>query len=305
MSILWLARRIDRKYLSAMTETDLAEGGMAPRLSIRQRVVRRAQQFTPAEQQVATALLRRPRLVVDSPIYDLARELNVAPAVISRFSRAIGLPGYRALRLALAEELGAEAAISSRRQAPPAPAPGSGAIWQAACTSMTDDVAAIQQNLEALDPAAMTVAGTMLATANRVVTDGNDASGLMARRLAGMLARRGFRARAEISPNDATWANDLDPGDVVVVISHRGQSVSPTAGILPAIPVIRSHGARLLAVTNRPDSPVGRASDAVVATLLWDDGSDDAYTFAAVLPVQVVVVRALVAATLAARDCTR
>jgi len=127
---------------------------------------------------------------------------------------------------------------------------------------------AIQQSLEALDPAAMTAAGVMLAGANRVVTVGNDASGFMARRLAGMLARRNCRARAEVSPADATWANDLDPGDVVVVISHRGQAVSPTAGILPAFPTIRARGARLLAVTNAPDSPVGRAADVVVATHL-------------------------------------
>jgi hypothetical protein len=39
----------------------------------------------------------------------------------------------------------------------------------------------------------------------------------------------------------------------------------------------------------------------VVATHLPGDVSDDAYQFGAVLPVQIVVVRALVAATLAAR----
>jgi len=269
--------------------------------SVRQRIVRRSQQFTAAEQQVATAILRRPRLVVDSPIYDLAREIGVAPAVISRFSRAIGLSGYRAMRLAVAEELGAAAALASRREGQVQPTPGGGAVWEAAYGACVEDMTAIQQSLEALDPAAMTAAGVMLAGANRVVTVGNDASGFMARRLAGMLARRNCRARAEVSPADATWANDLDPGDVVVVISHRGQAVSPTAGILPAFPTIRARGARLLAVTNAPDSPVGRAADVVVATHLPGDISDDAYHFGAVLPVQIVVVRALVAATLAVR----
>ena len=269
--------------------------------TVRQRLLRRAQPFTAAEEQVATAILRRPRLVVDSPIYALAREIGVAPAVISRFTRAIGLSGYRALRLILAEELGAAGAVAARQTALSKPAPEAGAVWQAAYCAVLDDIAAIQQSLEALDTGAITAAGVLLAGAKRVVTVGNDASGLMARRLAGMLARRDCRARAEVSPGDATWTNDLDPGDVVVVISHRGQSVRPTTGLLPAIPMIRSRGARLLAVTNAPDSPVGRAADVVVATHLPGDVSDDAYAFGAVLPVQVVLVRALVAATLAAR----
>jgi DNA-binding MurR/RpiR family transcriptional regulator len=268
-----------------------------PARSVRQAVARRYQQLTRAEQQVADAVLQQPRRVVDLPIYDLARELGVAPAVISRFSRATGLGGFRALRLALAEELGADRAATPASDGPPSDDPR----WEVARRAMQADLAALQHTIACLDPTALAAAAVRLAHARRVIAAGNDASGVVARRLATMLARRGWRARAEVAPNDTTWTNDVDVQDVVIIVSHRGQLLGPGAALLAALPIVRQHGAQILALTNVPDAPVARAADFVLATCLPGDTSDDAYVFDPVFLVQLVVVRALVAAAIAAR----
>src|SRR5688500_2430078 len=94
---------------SAGEQARAAAGG-----SVRQLVARACSRLTRAERQVADAVLRRPQRVVDLGIYELAREIGVGPAVISRFTHAVGLPGFRALRLALAQELGAEQALATQ-----------------------------------------------------------------------------------------------------------------------------------------------------------------------------------------------
>jgi len=150
--------------------------------------------------------------------------------------------------------------------------------------------------------AALTAAAHLLAAAQRVVTLGGDASGAVARRLASMLARRGWRALAVGTPTDHTWANDVAPPDLLVVVSHRGQVNNPVAGFLPAVRTVRERGAAVLVVTNAASSPLARLATVVLATCLPADLTDDAYVFGAAFPVQVVLIRALVAAALAARE---
>jgi DNA-binding MurR/RpiR family transcriptional regulator len=270
--------------------------------SVRQLVAHACPRLTRAERQVAEAVLLRPQRVVDLGIYELAHELGVGPAVISRFTRAVGLPGFRALRLALAQELGAEQALTAQLTSGAAGDDHpDGVAWRAAQAAMRDDIAALHRNLRAIDPASLTAAARLVAGAKQVITVGNNLSGAVGQRMVSMLRARGWRARAEAVPSDLTWPKDLAPGDVVVVISHRGEPV----GIVAALPAIRAQGARLLAITNAPKSPLGRAADAVLATFLPGDAGDDAYAFDPVLPVQVGTMRALVAAAIATRGDMR
>jgi len=117
--------------------------------TLRRSVARRYRHFTSAEQVVAQAVLRRPRLVIELPIQALAREIGVAPAVISRFSRTIGLSGFRALRVALAEELGAEGVAAA--VVPQLDNHGAEPLWGAARASVLDDIAALQRNLDGIE----------------------------------------------------------------------------------------------------------------------------------------------------------
>jgi len=267
--------------------------------TLRRSVARRYRHFTSAEQGGAQAALRRPRLGIELPIQALAREIGVAPAVISRFSRTIGLSGFRALRVALAEELGAEGVAAA--VVPQLDNHGAEPLWGAARASVLDDIAALQRNLDGIDPAAMAAAARLLAAARRVVTVGYATSGVVAKRLASMLAYRGWRTRAEVAPGDSTWASDIDPQDVVVAVSHRGRASGSGAELLMTLRQLRTQGTQVILLTNAPDGGLSQAATLVLATSQLGDDSEEAYVFDPVFPVQLLTMRALVAATIAAR----
>lgn len=272
-----------------------AIGQVRERTLVRQAVVQCYQRLTPAERRMADVVLHHPWDVTELPIKRLAARIEVGTSVISRFSRRIGLADYRTLRLALARELGEEAA---RDGVAGQPAAALAPLWHDALASVARDVEAIQRNLCSLDPEAFTRAAHLLAGAARVVTaGGGDSSGSMAKRIARMLVRQGWRARAEVEPRDNTWTEDIDPGDAVLLISHRGSS----AELVASLPAIKERGGCIVALTNAPDSPIGRAAEVIVTTCVPGGADDISYALDPIFPVQVVTGRALVAAVVAAR----
>jgi DNA-binding MurR/RpiR family transcriptional regulator len=276
--------------------SDVEGSGLAVRQAVEQAYAR----LTPGEKRLADLILQRPWRVVDLSVQRLARDAGVGTSVVSRFSRRIGQPDYRGLRLALARELGEAAAREGVGPvgAQPAPAREIDPVWGAALESAARDLDAVRRSVGSLDPAALSAAAHVLAGASRVIAlGGGDSSGGIARRFARMLVRQGWRARAEIEPRDATWAEDVDPGDAVLLISHRGNSPE----ICDSLPAIKARGARIVALTNEPQSPIGRAAEVVVATAIPGQVDDVSYVLEPVFPVQVVTARALVAAAVAAR----
>jgi DNA-binding MurR/RpiR family transcriptional regulator len=217
--------------------------------------------------------------------------------VVSRFSQRIGLADYRALRLQLARELGEEGA----RAAPVSEATAVESrdpVAAAALDSIARDVEAVQRAVASIDKEAVSMAARVMAAASRVVfAGGGDSSGGSARRSARMLVRQGWRARAETDLRDATWTEDIDRGDAVVLISHRGASPE----LMDALPAILDRGARVVLLTNDPEGPLASAAEVVVRTSLPGATDDVAYVLDPIYPVQVVAARALVAAAVAAR----
>lgn len=264
---------------------------------VRERIASAYQQLGGAQRKVADALLGAPLRFAELPIDRLATEIGVGTSAISRFSRRLGYPDTRALRLSLALELGATPPGETDADDPRAPSTAEQVIQRAARAAVLDDLAAIRTNLAALDSPAIASAAQLIAAAPRVITVGYNSSGAAAERLAIMLRRRGWRARAENTPADPSWTQDLDPADLVIAVSHHGS----TGGIVEALPGIRARGARLLAITNRPERAIGRAADLVLQTCIAGGATPERYEVDPVFPVQIVTVRALVAAAVAAR----
>ncbi|HET7771777.1 MAG TPA: hypothetical protein VFN74_23590, partial [Chloroflexota bacterium] len=204
--------------------------------AVRERVAGAYQRLSGGQRKVADALLEAPLRFAELPIDRLAAEIGVGTSAISRFARRLGFTDTRTLRLSLALDLGADSAHSGVALPGPAAVAGTaGALEEparrAARDAVADDVSAIRVNLPALVSPAMAQAAALIAAAPRVVTVGYNSSGAAAQRLAMMLRRRGWRARAEETPADATWTQDLDPGDLVIAVTHRGS----TAGIVAAL----------------------------------------------------------------------
>lgn len=105
--------------------------------------------------------------------------------------------------------------------------------------------------------------GLILACSGRVVTTGMGKSGAVARKIAGTLASTGtpslFLHPAEGVHGDLGM---VAMGDVLLALSNSGDTEELNA-ILPAVARI---GVPIIALTGRPDSPLGRAAAVVLNT---------------------------------------
>ena len=99
----------------------------------------------------------------------------------------------------------------------------------------------------------------ILACTGRVVVSGMGKSGHVARKIAATLASTGtpafFLHPAEASHGDLGM---VTRDDVFVALSNSGA----TEELLTIIPVVKRQGARLIAITGNPDSPLARLADA-------------------------------------------
>ncbi len=112
-----------------------------------------------------------------------------------------------------------------------------------------------------LDEHFLSALSLILERKGRVLVTGIGKSGHIARKIASTLSSTGtpayFMHPAEASHGDVGM---IDEGDVVIALSNSGES-EELIGILPAV---KRRGARLIALTGRPESTLARQADALL-----------------------------------------
>lgn len=95
----------------------------------------------------------------------------------------------------------------------------------------------------------------------RIVTSGCGTSAMAARKIAHSLSCI-ERPAFFLPPSDAVHGalGSVQPGDVAILISKGGG----TQEIVAMLPALRTKGVRVIAVTERPESPLGRAAVLVI-----------------------------------------
>jgi RpiR family carbohydrate utilization transcriptional regulator len=209
------------------------------------------------EQKVGQYVLEHPDEVIHLPMSDLARRCAVSDTTVFRFCRKVGTDGYRDFKIRLALEL------TPGRLATYAMAhPGEGVI-EAARKVITADIKALDDTLTVLDFAALERAADALLDAERVEIYGSGGGAIAALELHYKLMRLGVRA---VPHTDAEMqlisAALLSPGDTAVAISHSGESHD----LLQALQLAKAAGARTVAITNHPASPLARLADISLRT---------------------------------------
>jgi DNA-binding MurR/RpiR family transcriptional regulator len=217
--------------------------------------------LAPVEQRVARQVLADPFGTAMQAISELAAQCDTSATTVVRFCRAVGLRGYPELRIALA----AAAAHAGR-------APG---LEPSHDIMAGDDAATIAQKIARADARAVTDTARhldietlvavveVLVSARRIDIYGVGASGYVALDLQQKLQRIGKPAFAWPDPHMAiTSAALLGPDDVVVALSHTGT----TADTIDALREAGGHGARTVAITNFPRSPITTTADFVLLT---------------------------------------
>ncbi|HKD88878.1 MAG TPA: MurR/RpiR family transcriptional regulator, partial [Streptosporangiaceae bacterium] len=217
--------------------------------------------LAPVEQRVARQVLADPFGTAMQAISELAALCDTSATTVVRFCRAIGLRGYPELRIALAA-----AAAQADRGAGVEPshdiAPGDDPATIAEKIARAD-ARAVSDTAKHLDIDTLVQVVDVLASARRIDIYGVGASGYVALDLQQKLQRIGKPAFAWPDPHMAiTSAALLGPADVVVALSHTGT----TADTIDAMREAGGHGARTVAITNFPRSPITTTADFVLLT---------------------------------------
>ena len=123
---------------------------------------------------------------------------------------------------------------------------------------LTIEADAVRGLLERLDEKFAAAVQLIGERKGRVVVSGMGKSGHIARKIASTLASTGtpayFVHPAEASHGDLGM---IEPGDVFIAISYSGSSEE----LVQILPLIKRRGAKLIAITGKPDSALAREAD--------------------------------------------
>ena len=215
--------------------------------------------LSPAEERVAERVLADPRGTAAMTISELATAATTSETTVLRFSKRLGLSGYPRLRLALAEESARPRALAPSRTDVNAADSIDDVIRKIAFA----DASAVEETAEQLDRDALAQTAKSIARAGRVDIYGSGASAVVAADLQQKLHRIGCLAFAWSDPHIAlTSAALLGSRDTAIGISHSGT----TRETIESISRAKANGARTVAITNFPLSPLAWAADLVLTT---------------------------------------
>ena len=196
--------------------------------------------------------MRSPFRARNLSIEEIAQACGASAATVSRFCRDLGYGGYKEFQLDLAaslansdgdalEEFGERASPKTivRR------------VFEYHRQGLLDTE-------RMLDVPVLARVAKLIQHSRRVLLLGFGGSGSAARRAADALTNLGYTAIAVVDPYTQIFATEnAGREDVVIGISHTGQ----TAVIIEAIRAARRRGARTVALSNYPRSPLVAASE--------------------------------------------
>ena len=209
------------------------------------------------ERKVGQYVLDHPADVVHLPIGDLAQLCAASDATIFRFCRKVGADGYGDFKIRLAQEM-----ASAHATTYDAVQTGD-TLADAVRKVIAADMKALADTLQVLDLAALAHAATVLFAARRVDIYGSGGAAVAALELQYKLMRVGVRSMAHTDGEmQIMSATLLTAEDVAVAFSHSGKSVD----VLSALQAAKERGARTIAITNHPASPIAQAAEIGLCT---------------------------------------
>lgn len=215
--------------------------------------------LTKSEKKIADTILHSPDLVVQCPLSELARHLDVGEATLVRFCRTIGFKGFSDFKLDLSIELATKDNLNERLlETEIKPHDDSLMIAQKLQTAINN---VMTETINLLDLKQLNAVVKSIKKARRIFLFGVGSSGITAEDAKNKLMRIGFQV-------DATGNNHfmymqaalLTSRDVAIGISHSGYS-QETAH---ALKIAQENGATTVAITHSLRSPVTEFADYVL-----------------------------------------
>lgn len=215
-----------------------------------------------ALRRIAEAVLADPAAAARSTIIELAARGGASPATVTRFARTFGFAGYTELRYALAADTG-RTEQASWESTTAATVSRDDSLAVMVQSLLTTDTELLRETGEQLDLDAVARAAAAMVAARRVLFFGTSVSGAVAALMAGQFNRIRLPCWSSTDPHEALPnAALLQPGDVVVGVSHRGR----TREVLEVLTEGADNGAVSVAVTSSARSPLAETADHVLLT---------------------------------------
>jgi RpiR family carbohydrate utilization transcriptional regulator len=219
----------------------------------------------PTEQRVVEHLLGIDPTAPSTTAGAIANMLGVSQATVVNTVQRLGYAGFGDFR----RRLIAERAVEQARRPETSAADGSPAM--AICRRVfEEDRRTLEATERLLDSHTFEQAVELIAEAPQVLCVGNGWSAVLARQAAGTLTKYGVRALAEeLAIEQVAQVDVADARTVVFAISHRGRMQE----LLDVVARAKQRGMTVVALTNRPTSPLARMADLVLfsAGLVLDD----------------------------------
>jgi DNA-binding MurR/RpiR family transcriptional regulator len=221
-----------------------------------ERIARASSAFSDSQRRAADFLVQKPFDAATMTIDAFAGAAGISIATANRFARALGFAGYADFRAGLVEAV-RPAAPEQKLRAAGSRNASAGDIMAA---SLRQDVANLDRTAAAL-AARAEAAAAMLSAGERIFTVGFGTSGYLASYAANLLdpvcADARFVAVEGGTEQAARRLLKLEPGHVVVAITFPRYSKD----IVAMVRLAKARGARVLAITDAPTSPIAALAD--------------------------------------------
>ena len=216
-------------------------------------------QFFDAEKKIADYILENKKAAVEMTVAQLAKASGTSDATVSRFSRRCGFKGYQQLKMALAKEVMEE----ERESLQVSNEIDRDNLPQSLQNILANKIAEMTSTVGMMEPDNLEIILKILENARFIqfAAVGNTIP-------VAMDASFKFNQLGLWSGAGTIWEGqiaqtlNLGPQDVVVIISNSGTS----RRLLSLAEGARENGARIVAITNNPSSPLAQISDYKIIT---------------------------------------
>lgn len=220
-----------------------------------------------SERKIGKMVLADPASCAELDLAGLAGRADTSLTSVTRFCKAIGYNGFRDFSQALVRTAARD--DEQRRKFNALAGEGTSGDGDLVRDTAYVECQAIQETATQVDREVLQTLVDHLAGADTIDIYGFGGSGIPPRDMEVKLRRIGYNAHSWTDPHLAlTSAAILTPGSVAIAFSHTGQ----TEEAVSSLEVASSHGAHSVAVTDYPDSPLGKVADATLVTVSREEG---------------------------------
>ncbi len=211
-----------------------------------------------AEKRVAALILKSPEKIQNLTVAEAALQSQVSEATVIRFCRTLGFKGYQDLKYQLTRDLVLHIHAVVREDV----IEGDSAE-EVVQKVFSFNVQTLQETLEVLDAKALESAASKIEKAEKTLIIGVGTSAANVHDAHNKFFRLGLNCVAQSDAHlQLMEASLLSPHDVVLAITHSGRTRDP----VETLAVARRVGAKTIAVTSNPRSPVTEHADLVLLT---------------------------------------